>query len=82
MTLPRPQPDLMVDVSLETCPMTFVHVRLALDQLQAGQVLEVWLSGAEPRRNIPLTAQEQGHEVLEVTDHETGQSVILLRKGR
>ncbi len=63
MTLLRPQPDLMVDVSLETCPMTFVHVRLALDQLQAGQVLEVRLSGAEPRRNIPLTAQEQGHEV-------------------
>jgi TusA-related sulfurtransferase len=72
---------MMVDVSLETCPMTFVLVRLALDQLAAGQVLEVRLSGEEPRRNIPLTAQEQGHAVLEVTDHEKGQTFILLRKG-
>ena len=61
--------------------MTFVLVRLALDQMQPGQVLEVRLRGAEPRRNIPLTAQEQGHEVLGMTDLENGLSVIFLRRG-
>ena len=63
------------------CPMTFVLVRLALDQMQPGQVLEVRLRGAEPRRNIPLTAQEQGHEVLGMNDLENGLSVLWLRRG-
>ena len=61
--------------------MTFVLVRLALDQMQPGQVLEVRLRGAEPRRNIPLTAQEQGHEVLGMNDLENGLSLLWLRRG-
>jgi TusA-related sulfurtransferase len=61
--------------------MTFVLVRLALDQMQPGQVLEVRLRGAEPRRNIPLTAEEQGHEVLGMNDLENGLSVLWLRRG-
>jgi TusA-related sulfurtransferase len=76
-----PQPDQSIDIVSETCPMTFVLVRLALDQMQPGQVLEVRLRGAEPRRNIPLTAQEQGHEVLGMTDLENGLSVLWLRRG-
>jgi TusA-related sulfurtransferase len=44
-------------------------------------VLEIRLRGAEPRRNIPLTAQEQGHEVVSIMDEESGESIILLRRG-
>ena len=61
--------------------MTFVLVRLALDQMKSGQILEIRLRGAEPRRNLPLTAQEQGHEVLSISDLKNGDSVILLRHG-
>ena len=81
MQNPIPQPDQSIDIVSETCPMTFVLVRLALDQMQPGQVLEVRLRGAEPRRNIPLTAQEQGHEVLGMNDLENGLSVLWLRRG-
>lgn len=61
--------------------MTFVLVRLALDQMTTGQMLEIKLSGAEPRRNVPLTAEEQGHEVVSITDDENGNSILLLRRG-
>ena len=61
--------------------MTFVLVRLALDQMKSGQILEIRLRGAEPRRNIPLTAQEQGHEVIGISDLENGESIMLLRRG-
>ena len=74
-------PDQCIDISAETCPMTFVLVRLALDQMKAGQILEIRLRGAEPRRNVPLTAEEQGHHLLSITDEESGDSVILLRRG-
>lgn len=61
--------------------MTFVLVRLALDQMKTGQILEIKLSGAEPRRNVPLTAEEQGHEIVGITDEENGNSILLLRHG-
>lgn len=75
------KPDQRIDISAEICPMTFVLVRLALDQMQPGQILEIRLRGQEPRRNVPLTAQEQGHEVIACTDHPNGESVLLLRRG-
>jgi len=75
------KPDQSIDISAETCPMTFVLVRLALDQMQPGQILEIHLRGQEPRRNIPLTAQEQGHEVMACTDSPNGESILLLRRG-
>ena len=60
--------------------MTFVLVRLALDQMKPGEVLEITLRGAEPRRNIPITAQEQGHELLSINDDKLDHSILLLRK--
>jgi len=74
-------PDHHIDISSEACPMTFVLVRLALDQMKPGQILEIKLRGAEPRRNVPLTAQEQGHDVIGITDEKNGESIILLRRG-
>jgi tRNA 2-thiouridine synthesizing protein A len=74
-------PNRHIDITNETCPMTFVLVRLALDQMKVGEVLEVRLRGAEPRRNIPLTAQEQGHEILGMFDDATGDSILMLRRG-
>jgi len=62
--------------------MTFVLVRLALDQMKPGEILEITLRGAEPRRNIPITAQEQGHEVLSISDQSNEDAILLLRKSR
>ncbi len=81
MSATLPNPDHHIDISAETCPMTFVLVRLALDQMKSGQILEIRLRGAEPRQNIPLTAQEQGHEVVSISDVENGESIMLLRRG-
>jgi tRNA 2-thiouridine synthesizing protein A len=69
-----------IDIRAETCPMTFVRTRLALDRMQAGQVLLVHLRGEEPRRNIPSTAQEQGHAVLATVEEADGSIRLWLRK--
>jgi TusA-related sulfurtransferase len=49
--------------------------------MRPGEILEIRLRGQEPRRNVPLTAQEQGHEVIACTDHPNGDSVLFLRRG-
>ena len=82
---PVPQQELasdrQIDITAETCPMTFVRTRLALDRLRPGQTLLVRLRGEEPRRNLPRTAAEQGHAVLVEQDQPDGTTLLLLRKG-
>jgi TusA-related sulfurtransferase len=61
--------------------MTFVRTRLALDRLAPGQTLLVSLRGHEPLRNVPRTAQEQGHTVLSLQTGADGITRLLLRRG-
>lgn len=60
--------------------MTFVRTRLALDRLPAGATLLVLTRGEEPRRNLPRTAAEQGHAVLDQRARADGVTALLLRK--
>ncbi len=69
-------PDHSLDITRDTCPMTFVRARLQLDRMASGQVLELLFTGEEPRRNLPRTLAEQGHAVLE-----QGEGRLLVRKG-
>ncbi len=75
------QPTSTLDITGETCPMTFVRVRLALDRLAPGQLLGVLLRGEEPRRNVPRTAAEQGHVVLAAEEAPEGVLRLLIRRG-
>ncbi len=61
--------------------MTFVRTRLALDRLKPGQTLLVSMRGAEPLRNVPRSAEEQGHAVLSLETGQDGISRLLLRRG-
>lgn len=56
--------DYFLDITGETCPMTFVRTRLMLDRLPAGAVLTVRLKGKEPLANVPRSAVALGHAVL------------------
>lgn len=73
--------DQEIDITTDTCPMTFVRTRLALDRLAPGQTLLVRLRGDEPLRNVPRSAQEQGHTVLSLETDADGVSRLLLRRG-
>ncbi|WP_431282385.1 sulfurtransferase TusA family protein [Humitalea sp. 24SJ18S-53] len=69
-----------LDITGETCPMTFVRTRLALDRLKPGERLLVLMRGAEPLANVPRTATEQGHVVLALETGADGVSRLLLQK--
>jgi TusA-related sulfurtransferase len=73
--------DITLDITTDTCPMTFVRTRLALDRMAKGQVLQVLLKGEEPRLNVPRTAREQGHAVLGLQEDAGGLVRLILRKG-
>lgn len=72
--------DHSIDVTGELCPMTFVHVRLALDRLPPAAKLAVVLRGDEARRNVPRTAVEQGHQILSTIENLDGTTCLLIQK--
>jgi len=78
---PHQAADVTIDITAELCPMTYVRTRLALDRMAPGQVLAVYLRGAEPALNVPRSARQQGHEVLSTVAQADGVIVVWLRRG-
>jgi TusA-related sulfurtransferase len=81
MTTTLPKHDKAIDITAETCPMTFVRTRLALDALATGQILLVRLAGADPLANVPRAAADQGHDPLELLPQADGSWLLVIQKG-
>lgn len=67
-----------IDITAEVCPMTWVRVKLKLEALDSGALLEVRLQGAEPLKNLPRNAAEEGHLVRELETFEDGSARLLI----
>ncbi|MDE2391717.1 MAG: sulfurtransferase TusA family protein [Rhodospirillales bacterium] len=76
-----PKHDKAIDITAETCPMTYVRTRLALDVIETGQILLVRLKGEDPLRNVPRAAADQGHELLDLLEQPDGTHVLVIQKG-
>jgi tRNA 2-thiouridine synthesizing protein A len=83
MTVNTQQDMRLLDVTRDTCPMTFVRTRLVLEKLSEGDLLRVLVRGDEPRDSVPRMAEAQGHAVLSRIDSEIDPAVleILIRRG-
>jgi sulfite reductase (ferredoxin) len=81
---PRTDADVTADTTEDyrgvACPLNYVKAKLALEAMEAGQVLAL-LVGAEGAQNVPASAASDGHDVLSVTQ-EGDQWRILIRKGQ
>ena len=60
------------------CPLNYVKTKLVLDQMTGGQVLSVLLDN-EGARNVPESAQQDGHTVLSVSREESHWRVLIRR---
>ena len=71
-----------LDISGETCPLTFVKTKLLLENMAAGEVACIRLSEGEPLDNLPRTLRDQGHSVLELRPEAAGGPIyrLLVRK--
>lgn len=69
-----------LDITRETCPMTFVKVKLQLARMDAGHELEIILNEGEPLENVPHSCEEQGYQVVSVDDCGDGKHRVLVKK--
>ena len=71
--------DYFIDISADTCPITFVRTKLALEKMAVGQVLEVVGCGQEPKNNVPAAVMDHGHEILAVEDRPNDHFRLIIR---
>jgi tRNA 2-thiouridine synthesizing protein A len=73
--------DETLDLRGKKCPMTFVYTKLALEKLQAQQVLEVILDYAPSFTNVPRSLQlQQIGEVVKAQEETPGEKILWIRK--
>ena len=69
-----------VDITDVVCPVTFVKAKVALEELDEGQILSIRMNDGEPVQNVPRSMKEEGHKVLKLTDNEDGTYTMYVRK--
>lgn len=69
-----------LDITKETCPMTFVKVKLQLAKMKSGEQLEVLLNEGEPLENVPRSCEEQGYKVLSIEPTDLNRHIIIIEK--
>jgi len=58
-----------LDIRGRVCPMTFVYTKLALEELDKGNILEVLLDFAPAIKNVPENCERQSlAELLEIKE--------------
>lgn len=72
--------DETVDITDVNCPVTFVKTKVALEELDEGQILQVHLNDGEPVQNVPRSVKEEGHEVLRLDDNGDGTFELYIKK--
>lgn len=72
--------DDQVDITDVVCPITFVKAKVALEELDEGQILSIRMNDGEPVQNVPRSIKEEGHQVLKLTSNEDGTYTLFVRK--
>lgn len=55
--------DAELDITGDSCPMTFVRTKMKLETMRPGELLRVRLRGGEPLANVPQAVLDHGHTV-------------------
>lgn len=69
-----------VDITDVVCPVTFVKAKVALEELDEGEVLSIRMNDGEPVQNVPRSIKEEGHKILKLLNNEDGTYDLIVEK--
>lgn len=55
-----------LDLRGVVCPTNFVKTKLKLEEMNAGEILEIVIDAGEPMANVPRSIKEEGHKIIKV----------------
>jgi TusA-related sulfurtransferase len=68
------------DITDAVCPVTFVKAKVALEELDDGQILSIRMNDGEPVQNVPRSIKEEGHTILKLVDNGDGTYNLIVKK--
>jgi TusA-related sulfurtransferase len=71
-----------LDLRGVACPLNYVKARVALDRVDPGESIELWIDHGEPEENVPRSCEEDGFPVLLVEDAAEGHVRMLVQRPR
>ncbi|MEE8473198.1 MAG: sulfurtransferase TusA family protein [Dehalococcoidia bacterium] len=72
--------DQELDLKGEVCPYTFVKSKLALEEMEVGEVLQVTVDHLPAVENVPRSMKNEGQEVLGITQVNDSDWTITIKK--
>jgi TusA-related sulfurtransferase len=72
--------DKKINIKGLVCPYTFVKAKLAVEDMDVGQVIEILLDYEEASRSIPKSMEDHGQKVLKVEKINDTDWIIQIRK--
>ena len=69
-----------VDITDKVCPLTFVKAKVAIDELDDGEVIAIRMNDGEPVQNVPRSIKEEGHQILKLTDNGDDTFTLIVKK--
>ena len=69
----------IIDLRGVCCPMNFVQAKLALESVENGMVVEIFLDDGEAVRNLPRSLKFEGHRLLGLKECE-GHYILTMEK--
>ena len=74
---------IFLDITMDSCPITFVKTKIALEKLKVGQLLEVHINAGEALEGLPESLKELGFTITEkkkLTNNSFSLDIIHLNK--
>lgn len=69
-----------VDITDKVCPLTFVKAKVAIEELEDGEIIAIHMNDGEPVQNVPRSIKEEGHKILKLIDNEDGTYDLIVQK--
>ena len=69
-----------VDITDVVCPTTFVKAKVAIDELEDGEVIAIRMNDGELVQNVPRSIKEEGHQILKLVNNEDGTYNLIVKK--
>lgn len=69
-----------IDIRDEVCPMNMMKTKLALKEIESGQILQTTLKSDDALRNVSRSVKEEGHRIINFENRDDETYVLLIEK--
>lgn len=80
-SIPQPTTQKLTPITYDLrgtpCAINYVKAKLKLEEINVGDILEIYLDDGEPIKNVPKSLQNDGHEILKIEKVENYYKVVV-----